>query len=52
MEKKLLASLNEREKELDKDKTTSKSRCTKLESKLQRKKEKIRQMIFDYEQKN
>lgn len=41
-EKRLLSSLGDREKEIDKDRNTTKSRYSKMEQKLQRKKEKIR----------
>jgi hypothetical protein len=47
-EKQLTALLKERERELEKDRTASKNRLTKLENKMQKKKEKIRQMIFNF----
>ena len=50
-EKRLATALAERDRELEREKNLAKTRGQKLEHKLQKKKEKIRQMIFDFQEK-
>ena len=50
-EKRLATALAERDRELEREKNIAKTRGQKLEHKLQKKKEKIRQMIFDFQEK-
>ena len=51
-EKRLAASLAERDRELDRERQQSKTRGSKLEGKLQKKKERIRQLINEYQEKD
>ena len=46
-----IRTLAERDRELEREKNMAKTRGQKLEHKLQKKKEKIRQMIFDFQEK-
>ena len=47
-EKRLASALAERDREFEREKGQSKLKAQKLENKLQKKKDKIRGMIFDY----
>ncbi len=47
-EKRLATVVAERERDIERERNLSKSKATKIETKLQKKKDKIRGLIFDF----